>query len=64
MSFKKRLLLLLLNSSYIIHERGNKVINMEYVNYDTHIYTYKILEDYLELLKAIQDRLIQKLCDK
>ena len=47
-----------------IRKKGNEIIKIEYTNLDNNMYKYRITDEDLELYEAIQDRLIQKFCDK
>ena len=58
-----------INKMYHISEKvrdnGKKVIKIEYTNIcDENLYKYRITDEDLELIEAVQDRLIQKFCDK
>lgn len=47
-----------------VRNKGNEVIKIEYENINRSLYKYFITDEDLELIEAIQDRLIQKFCDK
>ena len=46
------------------YEKGEEVVKIEYYNSERKLYKYCITDEDLELLEAIQDRLIQKFCDR
>ncbi len=52
------------HTSCEVYEKGNEIIKIEYVNDNSNGFPYIISQNDLELLEAIQDRLIQKICDK
>jgi len=47
-----------------IRQKGDEVIKVEYENINKNLYKYFITDEDLELIEAVQDRLIQKICDK
>ncbi|MEA1956046.1 MAG: hypothetical protein U9N02_06090 [Campylobacterota bacterium] len=48
-----------------VRKNGEKVIKIEYTNiHDENLYRYRVTDDDLKLIEAVQDRLIQKFCDK
>jgi len=47
-----------------VKKRGDTVIKIEYTNLEHNLYKYRITDEDLELIEAIQDRLIQKFCNK
>ena len=47
-----------------VRKKGDEIIKIEYANINDNYFEYCINDEDLELIEAVQDRLIQKLCDK
>ena len=47
-----------------VRKKGDEVIKIEYENINRNLYKYFITDEDLELIEAVQDRLIQKFCEK
>ncbi len=47
-----------------VRKKGEEIIKIEYENINKNLYKYFITDEDLELIEAIQDRLIQKFCNK
>lgn len=47
-----------------VRKKGEEIIKIEYENTNKFLYKYFITDEDLELIEAVQDRLIQKFCDK
>lgn len=47
-----------------VRKKGDEVIKIEYEDTYRNLYKYFITDEDLELIEAVQDRLIQKFCDK
>jgi len=47
-----------------VRKKGEEVIKIEYENINRNLFKYFITDEDLELIEAVQDRLIQKFCDK
>jgi len=47
-----------------VYKKGEEVIKIEYYNNERKLYDYTITDEDLKLLEAIQDRLIEKFCDR
>jgi len=52
------------HTSTDVRKKGDEVIKIEYTNLDNNMYPYRITDEDLDLIEAVQDRLIQKFCDK